>query len=713
MNKILYMTIGLILCWSVAYAAPPTALKTDASATVERSVNTEFAVQNANNTAFYNQSPTKWVAGKDFTADNNLTVHDGYIFICTSSHTAASATEPGVGADWTTVWRLHGEDLTGAEIKTLYEAQADTNAFTDAEKTKLAGIEEGATVGGDGGSALEIEDESSSLDTAVTKINFLGDGISAVENADHEIDVTVSGGAAPIATVNGQTGTVVLDADDIDDTSTTNKFTTAAEKAVWEAKQDALINPIVSAGAQDVTGVKTFTVSPIVPAPTTDLQAATKKYVDDNSGTSDIPDGTTTGDALTWNDTTGEWETETPISGTEIGENIITATDAAAVQALLSLVPGTDIPALSCFADTDAFEACFASVVLGGTPAIADISDWPSTISATELGYLNNLDENIRAWMTEIEGDISGISVGSPLVSVPTYSDTTCTAGTYAIDHDNDRTYYCYATNTWDYFTTTFADWDSQTPSTYTLSGTITDTPATGSTFTIDGTAYDATDSPISISGLSSATQAITFTPNTDELGNCTGTGLTGTADTGPWAVDMSSADVDDLACTVSAAATEGFVGSAETTSTATEYPTASGKPTAYSVFTPSTSGAIGYCHLYSITYDGNSYSTNFAILSADGTTVLSDSTLESRVFGTGWQHFTMSAYTADTETDVMLAISRAGTTTMGSTTAGGMAFYRQATMAVADPFTTPVSGGTGRYAFPMMYCDNSPTGSL
>ena len=36
-------------------------------------------------------------------------------------------------------------DQTGAEIKSLYEAELDTNAFTDAEKTKLAGIETGAT----------------------------------------------------------------------------------------------------------------------------------------------------------------------------------------------------------------------------------------------------------------------------------------------------------------------------------------------------------------------------------------------------------------------------------------------------------------------------------------------------------------------------------------------------------------------------------------
>ena len=31
-------------------------------------------------------------------------------------------------------------DQTGAEIKVLYEAELDTNAFTDAEKAKLAGL---------------------------------------------------------------------------------------------------------------------------------------------------------------------------------------------------------------------------------------------------------------------------------------------------------------------------------------------------------------------------------------------------------------------------------------------------------------------------------------------------------------------------------------------------------------------------------------------
>ena len=37
-------------------------------------------------------------------------------------------------------------------------------------------------------------------------------------------------------------------------------------------------------GAETIAGVKTFSASPIVPAPTTNLHAATKKYVDDTIG---------------------------------------------------------------------------------------------------------------------------------------------------------------------------------------------------------------------------------------------------------------------------------------------------------------------------------------------------------------------------------------------------------------------------------------------
>lgn len=43
-----------------------------------------------------------------------------------------------------------------------------------------------------------------------------------------------------VISVNGKTGAVTIDADDISDLSTTNKFVTAAEKTTWNNKQNAI-----------------------------------------------------------------------------------------------------------------------------------------------------------------------------------------------------------------------------------------------------------------------------------------------------------------------------------------------------------------------------------------------------------------------------------------------------------------------------------------
>ena len=44
-----------------------------------------------------------------------------------------------------TNFQIDAQFETAAQIKTKYESNADTNAFTDAEQTKLTGIETGAT----------------------------------------------------------------------------------------------------------------------------------------------------------------------------------------------------------------------------------------------------------------------------------------------------------------------------------------------------------------------------------------------------------------------------------------------------------------------------------------------------------------------------------------------------------------------------------------
>jgi hypothetical protein len=67
-------------------------------------------------------------------------------------------------------------DQTGAEIKTLYEAEGNTNAFTDAEQTKLTGVAPGATV-------------NSSDATLLNRVNHTGtQAISTVTGLQTAID---------------------------------------------------------------------------------------------------------------------------------------------------------------------------------------------------------------------------------------------------------------------------------------------------------------------------------------------------------------------------------------------------------------------------------------------------------------------------------------------------------------------------------------------
>ncbi len=80
------------------------------------------------------------------------------------------------------------------------------------------------------------------------------------------------GGGGAVDSVNGQTGTVTLDADDIDDSSTTNKFATAAELAAiaaiptqeqiedWFAAQLTGNTGVIDATYNDTTGAITLTL---------------------------------------------------------------------------------------------------------------------------------------------------------------------------------------------------------------------------------------------------------------------------------------------------------------------------------------------------------------------------------------------------------------------------------------------------------------------
>lgn len=91
-------------------------------------------------------------------------------------------------------------DQTGAEIKALYEAQADTNAYTDAEKIKLTGIEAGATADQTNAEILSGWESAAGL-TVATDL-FLEDGSIPLTGPLTLLSTDVSG--APSAGTAGR-----------------------------------------------------------------------------------------------------------------------------------------------------------------------------------------------------------------------------------------------------------------------------------------------------------------------------------------------------------------------------------------------------------------------------------------------------------------------------------------------------------------------------
>ena len=85
----------------------------------------------------------------------------------------------------------------GGVIKPAYEGEANTNAFTDAEKSKLAGIEAGAQV------------------NAVTSVAGKTGAVTLVASDVGALPDDYTPPAAPVQSVAGKTGAVALEVGDV------------------------------------------------------------------------------------------------------------------------------------------------------------------------------------------------------------------------------------------------------------------------------------------------------------------------------------------------------------------------------------------------------------------------------------------------------------------------------------------------------------------
>ena len=153
-------------------------------------------------------------------------------------------------------------DQNGAEIKTAYELEADTNAFTDAEKTTLAGVEDGATADQTGAeikTAYEAEaDTNAFTDAELTKLAGIEDSatgdqtgaeIKTAYEAEADTNAFTDAEKATLASIEDsatadQTGAEIKTAYELE--ADTNAFTDA-EKATLAGiiSPEAILNPLV------------------------------------------------------------------------------------------------------------------------------------------------------------------------------------------------------------------------------------------------------------------------------------------------------------------------------------------------------------------------------------------------------------------------------------------------------------------------------------
>jgi len=121
---------------------------------------------------------------------------------------------------------INSDSGSAAEIKTLYESNADTNEFSDSEEAKLAGIETSATADQSDGeikTAYENNADTNAFsDSEQTKLSGIATGAN-VNTVD---------------SVSGKTGVVTLDKTDVGLTDVDN--TSDASKPVSTATQTAL-----------------------------------------------------------------------------------------------------------------------------------------------------------------------------------------------------------------------------------------------------------------------------------------------------------------------------------------------------------------------------------------------------------------------------------------------------------------------------------------
>ena len=260
-------------------------------------INTKTPTLNAEKQGFDTTTPTPVSATGDVawntsreTLDVKLSTQvTGQMF--QENHIFVRNTSGSPIADGTLVMR------TGINSDRITVAPAVCNGSVPA--TDILGVAT-ETISNNANGRVTVFGEVSGLDTSAYTIGTelwgnpsVAGGLTSTKPSAPNLKVSVgivtkSHGTNGILLVQMNHGSVLGGTDsNVELASLTDKDLLSYESAtgIWKNKTIANAGAVALVGDQTVAGVKTFSSSPVIPSPTTDMQAATKKYVDDKDAT--------------------------------------------------------------------------------------------------------------------------------------------------------------------------------------------------------------------------------------------------------------------------------------------------------------------------------------------------------------------------------------------------------------------------------------------
>ena len=223
------------------------------------------------------------------------------------------------------------------------------------------------------------------------------------DNANSQWEPGTVAGSNAVDSVNSQTGVVVLDADDIDDTSTTNKFATAAQltnadNAVQPTDSVSTLNDVNTSGVSN-GDVLSYNGTSWVPtsAPPANISSSSIDALNDVDTSTVTP---TDGQALVWDNTASQWEPGTVASSSSIQ----TATD-------FDLNPAGSQRTWIYTASSDS------------NPASGVISNWTGT------AWMVNITDNNGDDASAMQSASGTLGITAYVDGVLTYTGTTVSGG--------------------------------------------------------------------------------------------------------------------------------------------------------------------------------------------------------------------------------------------------------------------------------------------